>query len=152
LPGTSAGASLAVSVRGSLLGASFGGLFFPENELRASGARLGFGISAGFVSGCLWARTSQPQLWSCLGGRVGVLHSVVYAPEPEHPGDKFWAAATSELGLRQQLFGRTFAEAGVAAIFPLLRHRFQIDAGRAPIYEQGAALAEAFVGLGLRLD
>lgn len=152
LPGTSAGASLAVSIRGSLLGASFGGLFFPENELRASGARLGFGISAGFVSGCLWARTSQPQLWSCLGARVGVLHSVVYAPEPQHPGDKFWAAATSELGLRQQLFGRAFAEAGVAAIFPLLRHRFQIDAGRAPIYEQGAALAEGFVGLGLRLD
>jgi hypothetical protein len=152
LPGASLGAALAVSVRGSLLGASFGTVFFPENELRESGARLGFGISAGFVSGCLWARTSQPQLWSCLGARLGVLHSVVYAPQPAQPGDKFWSAATSELGLRQQLFGRVFAEAGVAAIFPLVRHRFQIDAGGAPIYEQGAALVEGFVGLGLRLD
>jgi hypothetical protein len=152
LPGASLGAALAVTVRGSLVGASFGGVFYPENELHSADARLGFGISAGFVSGCLWARTSQPQLWSCLGARVGVLHSVVYSPQPQHPGDKFWSAATSELGLRQQLLGRLFVEAGVAAIFPLLRHRFQIDAGAAPIYEQDAALAEGFVGLGLRLD
>jgi hypothetical protein len=152
LPESSLAAELAVSVRGSLLGASFGALLYPENELRTPSARVGFGISAGFVSGCLWARTSQPQLWSCLGARAGVLHSVVYSPDPQQPGDKFWSAATSELGLRQQLFGRAFVEAGVAALFPLVRHRFQIDAGSAPIYEQGAALVEGFVGLGLRLD
>jgi hypothetical protein len=152
LPGKSLGVALSTSLRGSLLGASFGGLFFPENELRTGDARLGFGISAGFVSGCLWARTAQPQLWSCLGARAGVLHTVVYAPEPEHPGDRFWAAATSELGLRQHLLGRAFVELGVAAIFPLLRHRFQIDAGSTPIYEQGAALGEGFLGLGLQLD
>lgn len=152
LPGASLAAELAVSVRGSLLGANFGAIFYPENELRTPSAHLGFGISAGFVSGCLWARTSQPQLWSCLGARAGVLHAVVYNPDPEQPGDKFWSAATSELGLRQQLFGRAFVEGGVAALFPLLRHRFQIDAGSAPIYEQGAALVEGFVGLGLRLD
>jgi hypothetical protein len=152
LPGISAGASLAISVRGSLLGATFGALFFPENELREPDAHLGFGITGGFVAGCLWARTAQPQLWSCLGARAGALHSVVYSPTPEHPGDRFWAAATSELGLRQHLFGRSFVEAGVAAIFPLVRHRFRVDASTTPIYEQGAALAEGFVGLGLRLD
>jgi hypothetical protein len=152
LPGTSAGAALAISVRGSLLGVSFGGLFFPENELREPRAHLGFGITGGFVAGCLWARTSQPQLWSCLGARGGALHTVVYSPNPEHPGDRFWAAATSELGLRQQLFQRLFAEVGVAAIFPLVRHRFRVDASSTPIYEQGAALAEGFLGIGLQLD
>ncbi len=152
LPGTSAGAALSLSVRDSLLGVSFGGLFFPENELREPGAHLGFGITGGFVAGCLWARTAQPQLWSCLGARGGALHTVVYSPKPEHPGDRFWAAATSELGLRQHLFDRLFAEAGVAAIFPLVRHRFQVDASTTPIYEQGAALAEGFLGIGLQLD
>lgn len=152
LPGTSAGAALAISVRGSLLGVSFGGLFFPENELREPRAHLGFGITGGFVAGCLWARTAQPQLWSCLGARAGALHTVVYSPQPEHPGDRFWAAATSELGLRQHLFQRLFAEVGVAAIFPLVRHRFRVDASSTPIYEQGAALAEGFLGIGLQLD
>jgi hypothetical protein len=151
LPGTSAGAALAISVRGSLLGVSFGGLFFPENELREPKAHLGFGITGGFVAGCLWARTAEPQLWSCLGARAGALHTVVYAPEPEHPGDRFWAAATSELGLRQQLFQRLFVEVGVAAVFPLVRHRFRVDASSAPIYEQGAAVAEGFLGIGLQL-
>jgi hypothetical protein len=151
LPGTSAGAALAISARGSLLGVSFGGLFFPENELRESNARLGFGITGGFVAGCLWARTAQPQLWSCLGARAGALHTVVYAPEPEHPGDRFWAAATSELGLRQQLYQRLFVEVGVAAVFPLVRHRFRVDASSSPIYEQGAAVAEGFLGIGLQL-
>jgi hypothetical protein len=151
LPGTSAGAALALSVRGSLLGVSFGGLFFPENELRESNAHLGFGITGGFVAGCLWARTAQPQLWSCLGARAGALHTVVYAPDPEHPGDRFWAAATSELGLRQQLFQRLFVEVGVAAVFPVVRHRFRVDASSAPIYEQGAAVAEGFLGIGLQL-
>jgi len=152
LPGASVGTALSVSVRGNLLGASFGGLFFPENELREAGARLGFGISAGFISGCLWARAAAPQLWGCLGARAGVLHAVVYAPQPEHPGDRFWSAVTSELGLRQHMFGRLFVDAGAAAIFPLVRYRFQIDAAPLPIYEQGAALVEGFVGLGLQLD
>lgn len=152
LPGTSAGAALAISLRGSLLGVSFGGLFFPENELHEAQAHLGFGLTGGFVAGCLWARTAQPQLWSCLGARAGALHSVVYSPQPEHPGDRFWAAATSELGLRQHLFQRLFAEVGAAAIFPLVRHRFQVDASSTPIYEQGAALAEGFLGIGLQLD
>jgi hypothetical protein len=151
LPGAAAGAALAISVRGDLLGVNFGGLFFPENELRESSAHLGFGITSGFVAGCLWARTAQPQLWSCLGARAGALHTVVYAPEPEHPGDRFWAAATSELGLRQQLYRRLFAEVGVAAVFPLVRHRFRVDASSAPIYEQGAAVAEGFLGIGLQL-
>jgi hypothetical protein len=152
LPGTSLGGALSVSLRGSLLGASFGGVFFPEHELRAEGERLGFGLSAGFASGCIWARTGQPELWGCLGARLGALHSVVYTPRPEQPGDHFWAAATTELGLRQTLVSRLFVEAGVVASFPLIRHRFQIDRDAAPAYEQGAALLEGFVGLGLRLD
>ncbi len=152
LPATSAGAALAISVRGSLFGASFGGLFFPENQLDAATARLGVGLSAAFAAGCLWARTADPQLWSCLGGRVGALHTAVYYPAPRDPGDYAWAAATTELGLRQHLFASAFVEAGVMAMFPLVRHRFQVDAGTSPIYEQGSALVEGFVGLGVDLD
>jgi hypothetical protein len=152
LPGASLGGALSLSLRGSLLGASFGGLFFPENQLRDAGQHLGFGLSAGFASGCIWARTGQPELWGCLGARVGALHTVVYAPQPERPGDRFWAAATTELGLRQTLLARLFAEGGIVASFPLVRYRFYIDRGSAPAYEQSAALLEGFVGLGLRLD
>ena len=152
LPGTSAGAALSVTVRGDLLGATFGGLFFPENELSAPAARVRFGLSAAFAAGCLWARTSDPQVWGCLGSRVGALHAVVFTPQPQEPGQRLWAAATSELGLRQHLHSRLFVEGGVAAVFPLIRHRFQIDAGSAPIYEQPTALVEGFLGLGLELD
>jgi len=160
LPTSSLGTALAVTLRGELVGASFGGIFYPESELQTADAHLGFGVSSAFASGCLWARVRDPQVWSCIGARVGALHSVVYDPRPEQPGDHFWWAASSELGLRQHLFGRLFLEAGAAAVFPFVRHRFQVNAGEgaAPpattrtVYEQGPAVVEGFVGLGLRLD
>lgn len=160
LPTSSLGAALAVTLRGDLVGASFGGIFYPESELQSADAHVGFGVSAAFASGCLWARTHDPQVWSCIGARAGALHSVVYDPRPEQPGDHFWWAASSELGLRQHLFGRAFLEAGAAAVFPFVRHRFRVEASGgaaspAPtrtVYEQGPAVVEGFVGLGLRLD
>lgn len=152
LPSTSAGAALYVSFRGDLFGAALGGLFYPESELRGEGVHLGFGISAAFASGCLWARIKDPQIWSCIGLRAGAQHTVVYEPEPASPGDHFWWAASSELGLRQHLFERFFVEAGASAIFPLLRHRFQVDSSSAPVYQQDLAVVEGFAGFGLRLD
>ncbi len=160
LPTSSLGTALAVTLRGELVGASFGGIFYPESELQSADAHLGFGVSSAFASGCLWARAHDPQVWSCIGARAGALHSVVYDPRPEQPGDHFWWAASSELGLRQHLFGRAFLEAGAAAVFPFVRHRFQVDASGgaaspAPtrtVYEQGPAVVEGFVGVGLRLD
>jgi hypothetical protein len=152
LPRRSLGAGLAVTLRGELFGASFGGVFFPETKLRTDAAHLGFGVSAAFASGCLWARTKDPQVWSCIGARVGALHSVVYSPEPARPGDRFWWAASSELGLRQHVYGRAFLEAGAAAVFPFIRHRFEVDAATTPAYEQGPAVVEGFLGFGLRLD
>jgi hypothetical protein len=152
LPHTSVGTSLAVTLRGELVGASLGGIFYPESQLRTAKAHLGFGVSAAFASGCLWARVREPQVWSCIGARVGALHSVVYAPQPERPGDRFWWAASSELGLRQHFLGRGFFELGAAAVFPFVRHRFEVDASSNPVYEQGPAVVEGFAGLGLRLD
>jgi hypothetical protein len=152
LPNTSFGTAISVSVRGELFGAAFGGIFYPEGEVESAGARLGFGISAGFASGCLWARVQDPQVWSCIGARVGALHSVVYSPRPAQPGDRFWWAASSELGIRQHLVDRLFVELGAAAVFPLVRHRFVVDSGSTPAYEQGPAMVEGFAGFGLRLD
>jgi len=152
LPRRAVGTSLSVTLRGDLVGANFGGVFYPESELQTARAHLGFGLSAAFVSGCLWARTREPQVWSCIGARAGALHSVVYSPRPEQPGDRFWWAASSELGVRQHLFSRVFVEAGALAVFPLLRHRFQVDSSSSPVYEQGPAVVEGFLGLGLRLD
>ena len=163
LPHRSFGSALSVSLRGDLVGANFGGFFYPESELQQAAAQLGFGISAAFASGCLWARTREPQVWSCIGARAGLLHAVVYAPEPNRPGDHFWWAASSELGLRQQLFGRVFFELGAAAVFPLLRQRFEVEASPTAVetgvpavtrlvYEQGPAVVEGFLGLGLHLD
>lgn len=152
LPTSSLGTALSVTLRGELVGANFGGIFYPESQLRTAKARLGFGVSAGFASGCLWARVKDPEVWSCIGARIGALHSAVYSPSPERPGDHFWWAASSELGVRQHLFGRAFLELGAAAVFPLLRHRFQVDASSSPVYEQGPAVVEGFAGVGLRLD
>jgi hypothetical protein len=161
LPHRSFGSALSVSLRGDLVGANFGGFFYPQSEVQQAGAHLGFGLSAAFASGCLWARTSEPQVWSCIGARAGLLHAVVYTPEPNRPGDHFWWAASSELGLRQRLFGRVFFELGAAVVFPLLRQRFEVEAAPTAVgmpsatrlvYEQGPALVEGFLGLGLHLD
>jgi hypothetical protein len=158
LPKRAFGAALDVSLHGELLGANFGAIFYPESSLHDGEAHLGFSLSAAFASGCLWARTRDPEIWSCIGGRVGALNAGVYSPRPERPGQYLWWAASSELGLRQQLFGRFAFDAGVAAVFPFSRQRFQIasagDASAAvrPIYQQGAAAIEAFAGLALRLD
>jgi hypothetical protein len=152
MPNGTLGGALAVTVRGDLLGARFGALFYPENELSRGGTRLGFGLSAGFASGCLWARVREPEVWGCIGARAGALHTVVYSPDPVRPGDRFWWSAASELGLRATLSGRLFVEAGVEAVFPFVRHRFRVDAGSQPVYEQGPAAFETFLGIGLRLD
>jgi hypothetical protein len=152
LPTSGVGTSLSVTLHGELVGANFGAIFYPERELRTADARLGFGVSAAFASGCLWARTQDPQVWSCIGARVGALHATVYSPRPEQPGDHFWWAASSELGVRQHFFRRLFVEAGALAVFPLLRHRFRVDASSSPVYEQGPAVVEGFLGLGLHLD
>jgi hypothetical protein len=152
LRGSSVGTALAVTLRGDLIGGSFGGIFYPERQVQSPAAHLGFGVSAAFASGCLWAKVSDPEVWSCLGGRVGVLQAVVYRPWPERPGDHAWAAGTGELGIRQRLLGRAFLEAGVALVVPLLRNRFRIDASSSPIFEQGPAVVEGALGLGLRLD
>ena len=152
LPKSAVGTALSVTLRGDVVGANLGGIFYPERELRAPAAQLGFGVSAAFVSGCLWARVRNPEVWSCIGARAGALHSVVYGPLPEQAGDHFWAAGAGELGLRQRLFARLFVEAGLAAVLPLLRYRFRIDDASTPIYEQGAAVVEGSLGLGLRLD
>jgi hypothetical protein len=155
LPRAAAGAALSVSLRGELLGANVGASFFPQQRVRTGETELGFGLSTAFVSGCLWPRTREPQLWSCLGMQLGALHSVVFAPRPERPGDRPWLAASSELGVRQRLFGRLFVEAGAAAVFPLLRHRFAVasSAGVESLaFEQRLMVLEGFLGLGLRLD
>jgi hypothetical protein len=83
---------------------------------------------------------------------VGALHSVVYSPRPSQPGDRFWWAASSELGIRQHVVDRLFVELGAAAVFPLVRHRFVVDSGATPAYEQGPAMVEGFAGFGLQLD
>jgi len=152
LPQRAVGTALSVSLRGDLLGANFGGIFYPESELRNPTAHLGFAVSAAFASGCLWPRTNNPEIWSCIGARVGALHSVVYSPRPERPGDRLWWAGETELGVRQRLFSRLFIEGGAAAVFPFVRHRFQTEASSSPVYEQGPAVLEGFLGLGLRLD
>jgi len=160
LPKSAFGTALSVSFRGDLLGANVGAAFFPEQEREHGGARLGFGLSSAFASGCLWARTQSPQVWSCLGAQVGALHSVVYEPRPTSPGDHSWWSAASELGVRQALAGRAFIELGVAAVFPFVRHRFAVssqgmDAGTTTpdiAFQQGLAIGEGFFGLGVELD
>jgi len=152
LPRRSAGVELGVTFHGDLLGAHFGGFFYPEQRLRSGTAELGFGLTAAFASACLWARREQPAVWSCLGAQAGALHTVVYSPAPEGPGDRFWSAGSLELGIRQQVLGRLFVEAGALAVFPFTRHRFIIDEPSTPVYEQGAAAIEGFGGIGLRID
>jgi hypothetical protein len=156
LPRAAFGGALSVTVRGDLLGLHVGALFYPQQELERAGARLAFGLSAAQLAGCLWARRSDPELWSCLGAQVGALHAVVYSPQPTSPGDRVWAAASSELGLRQSLGERLFVEAGATGIFPFVRNRFAI--GGEPggtgsvVFEQRGAIVEGFAGLGFRLD
>ncbi len=155
LPQAALGAALTVSLRGDLLGANVGAVFYPERTLVKDDASLGFGLSAAFLSGCLWPRRRDPQIWSCLGAQLGALHTVVYSPLPSAPGDRVWAAASSELGVRQSLGERVFIEAGATALFPLVRHRFAIgaDAGGESrlAFEQRGAIVEGFLGFGLRL-
>ncbi|HYP90069.1 MAG TPA: hypothetical protein VEQ59_17990, partial [Polyangiaceae bacterium] len=162
LPQRALGTSLTVSMHDDLLGANFGGLFYPQTKLRAADAQLGFGLSAAFASACLWPRTRDPELWSCVGARVGALHSTVYELRPAHPGDHMWWAASTELGLRKRALGPVFVEVGAAALFPFVRQRFQVEsaspsgsgslAATTTVYEQAPAAVEGFVGLGVHLD
>jgi hypothetical protein len=156
LPRAAFGAALSVTVRGELIGLHLGAAFYPQQELERDGARLAFGLSSAQLAGCLWARRSDPELWSCIGAQVGALHTVVYSPQPTSPGDRVWAAASSELGLRQGLGERLFVEAGATGIFPFVRNRFAIGGGLGDsarvVFEQRGAIVEGFAGLGFRLD
>ncbi|MEP6652556.1 MAG: hypothetical protein ABJA82_04305 [Myxococcales bacterium] len=153
LPDAAFGAGLAATVdvrRYGAVGVVLGVL--PEQRSTISGGDFAFGMSFAQLVGC-FARPGTLVRWEiCGGGMVSALHVVVYAPEPEDPGQKWTVGATEMARSIVKLIGSAALEVGLSASEGWSRRSFFI-AGRPTsgntVFTQPAVALAAWIGVGV---
>jgi hypothetical protein len=127
---------------------SAGLLFLPE--VRA--ADFAFGLTAGWLGVCArpWA---QGRVATAICGKVllGAIHAVVYAVEPDRPGDRIWSSASLSLGLRLRIVGPLVAELGAEALVPFTPYRFLVAGPNTLIFQEAPVAGFGFAGLGVSI-
>jgi hypothetical protein len=118
-------------------------------EARTDDARFAFGLTAFSLGACVpVVRLASADFAACAAIWGGALHAVVYALEPETPGDYAWAAASAAPRLRLRLGERVHAELGAHLLVPLTRRPFVIAGVADPVFRQAPVTLLPFAGLG----
>ncbi|MEO5767206.1 MAG: hypothetical protein ABIS92_02550 [Polyangia bacterium] len=153
LPDAAFGASLATTVdvgRYGAVGMVLGVL--PEQRSPISGGDFAFGLSFAQLVGCFARPGTLVRLELCGGGMVSALHVVVYAPEPDNPGQKWMVGATEMARSVVKLVGSAVLEVGLSASEGWPRRSFFI-AGRPTagntVFAQPAVALAAWIGVGV---
>jgi hypothetical protein len=129
---------------------------FPERRTAAPDDGFAFGLSTGGVLACYVPTTTSARdlRWElCAGLTAGVLHAVVYAPEPIDPGQRWYLAATQLTRFIIPVLRLATIEAGLEASEPFPRHAFFVEgrpAGKDTVFTQPAVAVTASLGVGLR--
>ena len=136
LPGVAPAFSLTVdgavtrSVHGRL-----GAFYAPERRRQSSAADFAVGLTALEVAGCYEAPRPLTPL-ACVGGQAGAIHTVVYRPVPHQPGERPWAAARVDAGIKASARS-VVAELRGFVLMPLTRWEFTVDDTR--LHQTGRA-------------
>lgn len=131
-----------------------GGVLLPEVRTPEPDDTFAFGMTAGWLGACFDVLQRDPvMLGVCAAGTVGVLHPVVYSPDPIRPGERTFWGATSGLRAGFRLSARVEAQLGVDGVFVLNRRQFTVNdrpAGMDVVFTQPAAAALIWLGIGAR--
>ncbi|WP_437783835.1 hypothetical protein [Sorangium sp. So ce1097] len=128
-----------------------GALWLPEQH--ATNPTFGFGLTAGWLGGCVEAIDSHAiALGLC--GRVlaGAVYAVIDEDEryvPTDPGARTWVSAGAGARLGVRVVGPLRIEAGVDVFAPMTRYSFQLEGEQPAPFEQPAIGGAAFVGVGV---
>ena len=147
LPAVSPGLALSADVAVfRWIHGSAGVLYLPEQPWQNGG--FAFGMTAAWLGACAqpW-ESHRVTLSLCAQAMAGGIHSVVLVPEPVHPGERAWGAASLEAVLRMRLLGPLEAEVGADVVFPFTRYPFVVE-GSPQSFQQPQATGVAFVGAG----
>ena len=93
------------------------------------------GLTALEVAGCYEAPRPLTPL-ACVGGQAGAIHTVVYRPVPHQPGERPWAAARVDAGIKASARS-VVAELRGFVLMPLTRWEFTVDDTR--LHQPGRA-------------
>jgi hypothetical protein len=154
LPDAAPGIGLSASVdlvRRASAGLAVG--VFPEHRSTSVQGDFAFGLSFLDLDGCFV--TPQPWLrWElCGGGSVGVLHVVVYDPQPVNPGQRWFFALSELTRVVVPVFQAWTIEVGVEALEPFVRRAFFVEgrpAGMDTVFTQPRVAWAGWMGVGLR--
>lgn len=118
------------------VGVRLGVLFAPESRRTRSETDFAVGLTAFRAAGC-YSSGQRIAPFGCAGMLAGAIHSVVYHPAPNKPGDRWWAAVSGEAGLHLRL-GSLLLEIEGLLLVPLTRWRFEI--GQDVVFTQASVL------------
>ena len=150
LPATSPGLALSADVPAyRWLHASAGVLYLPEQRTPAT-PDVAFGMTAAWLGACArpWD-SSRASLSLCAAAMAGGIHSVVYALEPDSPGERPWAGASLDATLRVRLVGPLEAELGADLVFPITRYPFAVSPQFPNLFQQSLPAGVLFLGVGM---
>ncbi len=123
--------------------------FYPQ--VRTADEDFAFGISTLGLGLCAESRVLERlSLGGCATPSIGVIHGVVYRPEPTFPGDRFWVGLSTVGVASVRVVGPLWVRLEVGGMWSLYRQRFTVRNRTDPAFEQAFAGLDASLSLALR--
>jgi hypothetical protein len=143
---------VAVNVSGRIVGPlrwGAGMRLYPE--VTTADANFAFGLTATSLGLCADTQLGNRfVLGGCAALLGGVVHGVVFNPEPTFPGDRFWLGLALDANAALRIVGPLWVGLEVGAVFSLIRQTFTIRADPQPVFQQDIAGLDASLSLVLR--
>ncbi len=81
---------------------------------------------------------------------VGVIHAVVFEPDPTFPGDRAWVGLSTDLTASVRLVGPIWARLDAGLLWSLLRRRFDVRNEPEPAFRQDLVGLNVALSLAVR--
>ncbi|MEM9073965.1 MAG: hypothetical protein AAGE52_36065 [Myxococcota bacterium] len=145
-------ASAHLGVEGAIAGPlrwGFGMRFFPE--VQTASGDFAFGLTSFSLTLCAEGRPIERLLLGgCVSPMIGVIHAVVFEPDPTFPGDRAWAGLATDLSAQLRVVGPLWVRVEGGVLWSLLRRRFDVRNEPEPAFRQDLAGLNLAVSLALR--
>lgn len=122
-------------------------------QVRTSDSDFAFGLTSVSLSLCAEvAPHERLRLGACLSPMVGVIHGVVFEPEPTFPGDRPWLGLSTDAAAALRLAGPLWLRLDVGVLWSLLRQVFTVRGRDEPAFQQDLVGLHASLSLALNFE
>ena len=127
--------------------------YLPEVRSAGSLADVSYGLTAFHGGPCMVGRGPIAPI-ACVSLEVGALHAVVHDPVPLEAGDRLWAAAVAQAGLRVEISGSFWLDSHLIAVVPFVHREYRVrsEGEWTGIHEVPWVAPLAALGLGIYLQ